>query len=242
MTVKFLIVGAMKAGTTSLHHCLKQHPDLTAARRKEVHYFDDRKGSKCGGNYIYRGGEWYDRQFPEGPNKFESSPMYLFHPLAPERIAKYNPNMKIIILLRDPVWRAISHYYHSVRKGHEKLPMLEAFKAEDRRIAGQPFNSKEYQWFSYLKRGIYLPQLERYDQAGLDYRIWSSEQLFADTQKVADSVFDYIGVDRLKVDTTPKNLGLPETANEATIKFLVEYFEEHMTAHAWRNVRFVDAC
>lgn len=226
--IKFLIIGAMKAGTTSLHHCLAQHPDLTPARRKEVHYFDGRV--MRGRNNYERGPDWYEAQFPEGPNKFESSPMYLFNPLVARRIKEYNPDMKILVLLRDPVKRAVSHYYHSVRKGHERLSMLEAFQKEEERLNGVSCESKPYQWFSYKRRGNYALQLKRYRQAGFDPRVYSSEQFFADSQGVTNDVFKWLEVEPMEVDTTPKNMGLPEVVDPEAEEYLKEYFAQWQEA------------
>ena len=116
----FLIIGAQKSGTTTLFAMLGTHPQLTRPTDKEVHYFS---------LHYERGEAWYRRHF-KGEIAFEASPYYIFHPAAPERIRATIPNAKLIAILRDPVQRSISHYFHSVLKGHETLPMLEALHAE----------------------------------------------------------------------------------------------------------------
>ena len=113
----FIIIGYHKCGTTSLYDYLCQHPNIGKASRKEIHYFD----------LAYaRGTGWYKTYFPtifskqkiewKTKQKFltgEASPLYVIHPFAAERIHKLIPNVKIIILLRNPTDRAYSHFQHA---------------------------------------------------------------------------------------------------------------------------------
>ena len=131
----FLIVGVMKGGTTSLFRYLVRHPQVLPPFRKEIKYFD------C--NYI-NGQNWYQAHFPlkkkfVGGSKLtgEATPYYIFHPQAPMRIAEALPEAKIIILLRNPIDRAYSHYQHMVRVGREPLSFEEAIAAEPERLAGE---------------------------------------------------------------------------------------------------------
>lgn len=101
----FLIIGAQKAGTTALFHYLKMHPNIKASNPKEIHFFN------CD-NRFARGYDFYHSFFPQktsGTDKtFEASGSYLAHGRAPERIFKYNPALKLIVLVRDPAERAFS--------------------------------------------------------------------------------------------------------------------------------------
>ncbi|MBU0638918.1 MAG: sulfotransferase domain-containing protein, partial [Planctomycetes bacterium] len=136
-----LIIGAQKAGTTSLHRYLCRHPNVLGPWSKEVHYFDIQYD---------KGTTWYRTHFPSWPYKclkdirrgrrslaFETSPYYLFHPCVPERVHKLLPNVKLIAILRDPVGRAYSHYHHELRLGYETLPLEEALAKEEERLAGE---------------------------------------------------------------------------------------------------------
>jgi hypothetical protein len=131
----FLIVGAQKSGTSSLFAYLSQHPQILAASKKETHYFDGgRQNSKI--NNFQSRELWCRTYFPlkikmrSGFKTFEATPEYIFHPKAPQRIHKLLPNIKMILLLRNPTDRAIFHYYHAKRKGYEPLTLENALKAE----------------------------------------------------------------------------------------------------------------
>jgi Sulfotransferase domain len=159
-----VILGAQKSGTSSLHGYLTQHPGVTAPLRKEVHYFDLNHG---------RGEAWYRAHFGRagapGLN-LDSSPYYLYHPAVPRRLAALLPGAKLVVLLRDPVRRAYSHYWHERDKGRERLDFEAAIAAEPGRIDrdharladGSLERSPAHQHFSYLARGRYAEQLGRW--------------------------------------------------------------------------------
>lgn len=169
-----LICGGQRCGTTSLYRALSQHPAiLKPVFHKGVHYFDT--------NYD-RGAAWYRGHFPmearasriaEGtglaPIAFESSPYYLYHPLAAERFARDLPGVKVIVLVRDPVERAWSHHAHEVARGFEPVAdFAEAVAAEQVRLEGveerlrQDANlySFDHQHHAYTARGRYTDYLE----------------------------------------------------------------------------------
>src|SRR5579863_9235330 len=129
MAPDFMIIGALRGGTTSLYSYMTAHPGIGPAYMKEVHFFDV---------HYKKGFPWYQAQFPSLPQKYyrervqkqrfitgEASPYYLFHPHAPKRIAKILPQVKLVVLLRNPVTRAYSHYSHEVAGGHESLSFEE---------------------------------------------------------------------------------------------------------------------
>jgi hypothetical protein len=156
----------MKSGTTSLHNYLTQHPQVIAPLRKEVHYFDVN---------LAQGEAWYRANFGrvgEPGLNLESSPYYLFHPCVPQRAHALVPDARLVVLLRDPVRRAYSHYWHERDMRREKLTFEEAVAAEpdrlgddDARLArGEIERSVEHQHYSYLARGRYAGQLRRWLQ------------------------------------------------------------------------------
>jgi hypothetical protein len=161
----FLIIGAQKGSTSTLYASLATHPEIEEAEQKELHFFDR--------NYA-DGVNSYRRQFPElerGQITGEATPYYIFHPLAPERIARTLPDVKLIAILRNPVERAFSQYHSEIRKGFEDLPTFEeAIAAEAERLSGESekvaqdptYDSYSLRHHSYLARGLYADQLERW--------------------------------------------------------------------------------
>jgi len=240
----FLIVGAQKSGTTSLHAYLSQHPQLfSSPLKKEIHYFDGGKHRKS--DSFAKGEIWYRAHFPSqrelsaGSRVFEASPLYLFHPLAAERIARLAPRTKLIALLRNPVERAISHYLSTKRRKFEPLPMLEAFQKEEERLeqvlAGRDFKNELYIRYTYKSRGRYQEQLDRYRRyfPAQQILLLSSEEFFNDPHESLKRVFDFVEVDAgFRVgDVTARNVGgskdeVPSSVHE----YLMDYFRPYNRA------------
>jgi hypothetical protein len=203
-----VIIGAQRAGTTSLYRYVTGHPRVRPAVTKELRFFDVR---------FERGSTWYRSNFPlaigrvvdrrRGRQPFvtgESSPDYLFHPEAPKRMAGLIPHAKLIVLLRNPVDRAWSHYWHQVRLGHEHLTFEEAIAAEDDRLDGEdePAGREvlamgyERHHHSYVARGRYADQLGRWmeffpkDQ----FLVERSEDLFSDPAGTIGRLFDFLAL------------------------------------------------
>ena len=159
----FLIIGAQRGGTTSLHEDLCKHELVAKPLSKEVQFFTL--------NHEH-GERWYRSHFPRlepGQQTFESSPYYLFHPAAPARVAAMLPDAKFLVLLRDPVARAYSHYLHSCAVGVEQLSFDEAIDAEETRLTqaeslglDSPEGVRIHRNFSYKSRGMYSEQLSRW--------------------------------------------------------------------------------
>jgi sulfotransferase family protein len=196
----YLIIGAQRAGTTSLHRYLIQHPGVrTTLRTKGVHFFDTAYG---------RGMSWYASRFPTKLTAWyvarrhgvelrtgEASPYYLFHPLVPDRVAEHLPQVKLIALLRDPVQRAYSHYQHELARGFETLPFEEAIEAEPARLAADlAYRSFEHQHHSYLARGRYAEQLDRWRARfdGDQLLVLSSERFFAEPEPTFARVLEFL--------------------------------------------------
>jgi hypothetical protein len=234
-----IIVGAQKAGTSSLYAYMAQHPSLLPSSAKEVHFFDGGPGS--GRDSFRKGPSFYRSYFPlrrgfGGSDElaFEASPLYLFHPQAPLRIAHLLPQVKIIVLLRDPVRRAISHYFHEVAAGRESWPMHDALVNEEERLNNAPGPEAWEEIFkrhSYKRRGLYAEQLQRYFYAfpRRQVLILRAEDLFKRTEATLVDVFQFLGVDPtfLPADLTVKNSGkIKQVVPDASRDYLEAYFEE----------------
>jgi Sulfotransferase domain len=209
MTPSFLIVGAQRCGTTSMYKTLAQHPMvLPAVLHKGAHYFD---------TGYQHGPAWYRGHFPlrvtarraaPAPGRLpitgESSPYYMFHPLAGQRIAADLPGVKLLVLLRDPVERAYSAHAHESARGFETEPFERALELEPIRLAGEEakliadpaYRSHSHQHHAYVTRGRYAEQLRRL--AGLVGRerihVVDSQRFFTDPEPVFAEVSDFLGI------------------------------------------------
>jgi hypothetical protein len=232
----FIVAGAQKAGTTSLYHYLEQHPDMTPPIEKKLAFFDK--------NYE-RGMQWYRLHFPlqsnDGDASFtgESTAYYMFHPLAPERIAENLPHTKIILLLRNPVDRAFSHYQYKVRRGKEPLSFEAALDAEPDRLAGEeeklrtnPYSrSKAHFVFSYQSRGIYIDQIIRWQKLFPPERllILESGGLFKRSNEVYQQTLQFLGVRSWQPSEFGNHFdgGYKVKMSPETRSRLVDYFAPH---------------
>jgi len=187
-----LVVGAMKSGTTSLARLLGRHPDVLMAPDKEVHYFD---------RHHDRSLAWYRRHLGwyRGERYVaEATPIYLFSPWARDRLFAVLPTVTSIALLRDPVDRAYSHYWHQRSLGREDLTFAEAIEAEPERL--RRGGEREWADYSYVARGRYLEQLvtfeDRYGRAALHVELF--DDFAADPQRVFDRLCDGLGIQRMQ--------------------------------------------
>lgn len=236
----FLIIGAQKCGTSFLYRLLAQHPYVRPAFVKEVHYFDLN---------FEKGDNWYRSRFPlqVGKNQKcvtgEASPYYLFHPHAPRRAAATLPEAKLLVLLRNPVDRAYSHYQHQVMRvtweGHETLPFEDAIEAEKERLDGELekllqdeyYDSLNYRSYSYLSRGIYVDQLlawsKIFDRAQM--LVLRSEDLFGDAGSTLRTILDFLQIPRWEPETPASIPNKREYTNLNPVlqQRLEQYFEPH---------------
>jgi hypothetical protein len=203
----YLIIGAAKAGTTSLHDLLCEHPRVLPPTEKEIHYFDFHYG---------RGPGWYRAHFATkaGPEEIagEATPYYLFHPAVPERVAADIPDARLIALLRDPIDRALSHHNHESASGYETLSFEEALDAEPGRLEGEEariladpgYRSFPHQHHSYLARGRYAQQLGRWlEQVDREQiLILSAEELFEEPARTLETAQRFLDLE----PATPRDL------------------------------------
>lgn len=194
----FLVLGAQKGGTTSLHHLLRRHPGIFLPDVKEVHYFSQHSEKPL---------TWYANHYRDAAAsqlRGDITPFYLYHCASPQRIHAYLPKVRLIALLRDPVERALSQYFHARRNGHEALELEAALQAEETRLIGaeqivsQPGGYHySYQKHSYLKRSRYDEQIQRYQRLfpAKQLLILRSEDLFDAPAKCWDRLLTFIGAD-----------------------------------------------
>ncbi len=227
MEPSFLLVGAQRCGTTSMYKTITAHPQvLPAVLHKGVHYFDTGYAN---------GPSWYRGHFPlkvsakrlssrlgAKVQTGESSPYYMFHPLAGPRIAKDLPDVRLVVLLRDPVERAYSAFTHESARGFETETFERALELEDERLAGEEdklrndptYRSHAHQHNAYVTRGRYMEQLERLEQTFGRDRLFvvDSGDLFADAGPTLDGLFAYLGLEPWRPESFEKHNARPRTS------------------------------
>ena len=240
-----LIIGAQRCGTSSLYKYLGRHPNVVPSLRKEVEYFSIDHA---------RGETWYRAHFPLAIRRriarlrrrpwltFEATPDYLFDPRVPTRVKGLLPDVKLIVVLRDPVARAVSHYHHMVRHGHEPLGLAEALHAEDERLGGAyeevidhpDSRALALRRHSYVGRGRYAEQLQRWRALfpGEQMMIVRSSDLFDATGDTFGRILDFLGLPRWQPEefrnysyTNPFEGDYPDPSEEVTA-FLNDRFAE----------------
>lgn len=218
-----LVVGTKRGGTTFVWSALQSHPQVMAmvprARHlKSCHYFTEHFG---------RGPEWYLGHFPTRVARrrhasrhgralsLEASPLYLFDPRVPARVAETLPDVRVVVLLRDPVARAYSHYRERVKNEVEAKSFRDAIAAEPARLSGElqrmeedpSYSSNLRDWYSYRTRGEYADQVSAWFEAlGRDrVLVLRSEDLYDDPGPVLDRIQDFAGLEVLPLARGKRN-------------------------------------
>jgi len=238
----FLIIGAARSGTTSLYEYLSQHPSVIPGVGKEVYFFDKK---------FDKGINWYKSFFPTKLNKSrlenkqkrncltgEATPRYLYHPHTPKRVLDLLPNVKLIVLLRNPIDRAYSHYQMEYASGHEKLSFEDAISQEEERVkddkekmfANGSFYSVEFYRKSYLTRGIYADQLKRWFEyfSREKFLILKSEDFYSKTSEVYQQVLDFLGLSKFELNSFKAHrMGKHSDVSAETREKLTDYFRPY---------------
>jgi hypothetical protein len=207
--VSFLIAGAQKAGTSALFEYLRRVPALELPDVKEAHFFDDEQNVDWS-DPDYRP---YHALFADDRRSWgEATPIYTYWPNSIERIHRYNPDMRIILLLRDPVERAWSHWKMEFAKRKETEPFAWCIRAgRDRLSSGDPQAPGHHRVYSYVERGFYGRQLARW--LGLFPRrqllLLHSDDLDRAPDTVVARICDFLGV------TPPSEPLIPKRVREA---------------------------
>src|SRR5437867_3256530 len=189
----FILAGAQKSGTTALHYFLSKHPDITMGDQQEIHFFDN--DALFASEPDYEQLHKHYRLLPVSTIAGDCTPSYIYHEPAAERIWKYNPKIKLLIILRNPVDRAFAHWNMQRFRGREPLDFFDAVREEQTRIAGAP--PTEARRFAYVDRGFYSRQLARF------VKFFPREQLnvvkleeFRDKKsETLDAIFRFLGLE-----------------------------------------------
>lgn len=247
----FLIVGTKRGGTTSLFNYLLMHPGVLGL-------FPQSRGKKST-DYFFKGAEqgerWYRSHFHADawrhrlagrlgyqPVSGEASPYYMWDPRIAEKVRRAAPAVRAIMLVRDPVERAWSHYQERRENLVEPLSFSEALRDEERRTHGElekmrrdpRYYSEAHDWYTYRSRGVYLPQIANWlthfpeDQL----LILRSEDLYANVQKVFDSVCAFLEIPTFELPTrrsfnaSSGRVAMPDGAREELSAFYAPHNHE----------------
>lgn len=209
MTPSFVLAGAQRCGTTSLFRALIDHPAiLQPVHHKGINYFDV--------GYQH-GWSWYQGHFPlrawaslqatragEEIVTFDASGYYVYHPHAADRFAQDLPDVKVLVMLRDPVERAFSAYRHELARGFETETFERALELEDERVETEfqrmldepTYNSFSHRHHSYRRRGQYAEQLTRLiDRVGVDrLLVVESHDFFSQPEREYARITQFLGL------------------------------------------------
>jgi hypothetical protein len=191
MLVDFVIGGTQKGGTSALDSFLRQHPEICMPiTRKELHFFD-REEENCDYKKYHANFKPTKKHRVTG----EASPIYMYWETAPYRIWKYNPKMKWILSLRNPVERAFSAWNMETKRGKEKLSFADAIEREPERC--REALPSQHRVYSYVDRGFYAHQVRRlFNIFGKgNVLVLLSEELRNEHRKTLRRVFEFLGVD-----------------------------------------------
>lgn len=237
----FYIIGVEKAGTSSLFGYLTQHPYIYAPITKEINFFS---------KYYSKGNDWYKVCFPSKFQKFfknisggkfitgEASVRYFDYPHSLNRLRKFTPNAKLILMLRNPIDRAFSEFASTSRTGRETLSFQEAINSEESRTSDEynkMLNNENYFHetffrFAYLKRGIYADNLERWFKIfpREQFLIIKSEDFFENPSFVYNRVLTFLDLPKWELDeyTIWRRVNKSQMDENIRTK-LIEFFKPH---------------
>ncbi|MCC3413457.1 MULTISPECIES: tetratricopeptide repeat protein [unclassified Microcoleus] len=226
----FIIIGSPRCGTTSLYKYITSHPQILPAANKEICFFSE---------HFNKGLAWYQAHFPPAIDAHhfltgEATPTYLTHPLAASRLHGCLPKVKLIVILRNPVDRALSHYQMLVRRGTESRTFEKAIDAELQLLADATETSladKSY-WKDchYIYKSLYACSLKQWMNLfpREQFLILQSEEFYANPAATLSQVFDFLDLpDHQLSDYKQYNGGNYQPANDVVCQRLREYFQPH---------------
>jgi hypothetical protein len=234
------VIGAKRCGTTSLYQHLSEHPCISRSPRDNIGFFNE--------NY-HLGINWYKSLFPtvfykkkmESKNKhclfFDVTSTYMEEELTAKNVYEVNPNQKIIVILRNPVDRAYSHYHVNVKEKSEKRSFEDAVFEEMNRIKSERIiqnKNKNLRVFTpnnihYLKKGFYALQLKSWFKIFPREQILvlSTEEFQEDQNLIYKKIFDFLNIPNMKIKSTEKmEKGNYIHMKHDTRNLLLDYFRQ----------------
>jgi hypothetical protein len=220
----FMIVGAMKAGTSTLHATLAHHPEIFMTSPKELHAWDRENPPPLAS---------YHMHFDAGRDKRvrgESTPSYAFQPGTMEHLKKYNPNLQLVFIMRDPVRRAISNINHSMSKRDiAERPLMEELMDDLRDMSKNDVSPFRHSPFGYHERGLYHRQIVRMRKhfAAEQLLLLRLEDFKAAPQAELDKVCDFLGVGRETLKVRSKGVNTYAAPPQEVVDYLSNFYRPH---------------
>jgi len=237
----FIIIGFQKCGTTTLFDNLIKSPNIGMSSKKEVHFFDFS---------YWRGISWYRAQFPlkitklnfEEKNKepylvVDASPLYIFHPQVPQRVKKVLPNAKLIVIMRNPVDMAYSHYQHYKRRNLEKMSFEEVIDDDERRFETimkrfqndeiRDYNVKKIA-FPYISMAIYVKYIKNWLNVfpKNQFLFLQTEELNQNIEMEFRKIYDFIEIPSFNFKYVGKsNVGNYQPMKSSTRERLLKFYK-----------------
>ena len=221
----FIVIGASKCGTTSLYKYLSQHSKVIPPINKEIDFF----------NFNYKQGkEWYLAHFPVLPKEQdfitgEASPSYFYNPNVDRRIRELMPQIKLIVLLRNPVERVISHYHHRIREGAERDSLETALNSELKIIKKATPAQLSY-IKGYLGISLYIYKLRRWLSSfpSEQFLIIQSENLYRNPSEIMSQTYNFLNINQQDIqDYTQYNSGSYKLKNDLLTTQLTKFFKPY---------------
>jgi tetratricopeptide (TPR) repeat protein len=223
----FIIAGATKCGTTSLYKYLERHPQILVSRKKEVNFFN---------RHFTLGLNWYLAQFPFLDDRFitgEASPNYFDSPVTARNIYQTFPKIKLIILLRNPIEKAVSWHYHKFNKGLEKNSLKEAIFEEMESLSSlssEQLSQSGYKHPNNLLGSLYYYRIQPWVNlfSREQILIIKSEELYQNTSSIMKEVYNFLDLPQHQAFQYQSwNTGSYATIDADTRKILADYFQPY---------------
>lgn len=206
LSIDVAIVGAQRSGTTSLATALGEHPQICLALHKETHVFD-RVDVQRGGPCDDLLQTFYPHRLP-GQLLLDATPSYLYLPGCIGALVRHSPEVRLIVILRDPAARALSHHAHSRSRGSENRGAVPALLLERLRLGREVDPLREmsaHREWSYVDRGRYGPQLERLHSLIDNVHVVIFEQMITDPRATLLGIHRFLGIEE-REDTSLEHL------------------------------------
>ncbi|EKO3566099.1 sulfotransferase [Vibrio metschnikovii] len=239
--VNLYIVGGQKCGTTALAYFLSQHPEICIAKGKEVHLFDNPNYQHLTDEEITKIYSDYFEHYNHEQYLCDATPIYSYRKDIPYKIKKYNPYAKVIMMVRDPIDRAISHYMMSINRKEESNSLLGAFLLESYRLMRYKNDtswSSPLRTNSYLDRGNFITQINNIKNHIREENllIIHHDDLKNNHQETLNLIFNFLDIEMKNIN--PQEIFIGKYSNINRVNLYFAKFFAKLKLH--KNIKFIN--